>query len=383
MNVLDQASQQPCHLMDHILTSNVVSGSRASLKHNSKEERFRTFESRLRCGRVGVSREYLEDRKKRALRETATYREAEKHNNAGVSINYKVLKATAISAPVTRRKTAAAAAPSRYVYKDDISEESEDLSDWEELERARKKTAAASAEQKASRALRKLAREARRDQERAGYGSDDEWGQRSSNAERQNSKRPMRRPRRQRPRKPTTTSSRAPRSKGRMQVDIVQELEDGDFDINTSLNMPVRWRDFLPSNWITEVHPGGTSYMPQLYDTVVYFRQGHKEYVQKVVEKKLHALSTKKLPWMKFPDLRAVEVCVLDELGFAVGPPSVCVEKLRFVDNPHKHVGIPPEKDMISLRYRDAGNFLRATMFLAFSSPACMSTRACLSCERW
>ena len=325
------------------------------------DEHLRTFASRLRLGRVRVSEEAIRAQEERAIKELTNYQDAEK-STGGPSINYKVLRASASCAPVTRRKSAAVAAPSRYVYRDDIEaapEDSDDLSDWEELERARKRAAADSVEQKAQRALRKLAREARRDQQRGGGGgggggggSDDEWGGVSSRGRGEKSKRPMRRPRRQRPHK-ATTSSKAPRRRAQQPAHIVPDLEDGDFDINANITQPLSWRQFLPTAWITSVHPGTTSYFPQLYDTVVYFRQGHQEYVETVKKKKLHALSTKKLPWMKFPGLRGAEVCTLDSLGFAIGPPSVCVQKLRFAGNPHGKDGIPPEKDVISLRYRD------------------------------
>ncbi|KAH1136229.1 hypothetical protein AAZX31_10G013500 [Glycine max] len=72
----------------------------------------------------------------------------------------------------------------------------------------------------------------------------------------------------------------------------------------------------------------GYRYIPQLGDEVVYFRQGHQEYIES------YSLSESG-PWRLFVGLGASEICKVEELEYAELPgsgDSCCKLKLRFVD---------------------------------------------------
>lgn len=45
--------------------------------------------------------------------------------------------------------------------------------------------------------------------------------------------------------------------------------------------------------------PRKAPYYPQMGDEVIYFRQGHKLYIDAVTSKKLYEISPKDIPWSK------------------------------------------------------------------------------------
>lgn len=61
--------------------------------------------------------------------------------------------------------------------------------------------------------------------------------------------------------------------------------------------------EFMPPEWITSVQPRRTPYAPQIGDVVVYFHQGHKQYVSAVQTNGLFTLQQNALPWVKYPNL--------------------------------------------------------------------------------
>ncbi|VFQ68660.1 unnamed protein product [Cuscuta campestris] len=73
----------------------------------------------------------------------------------------------------------------------------------------------------------------------------------------------------------------------------------------------------------------GYRYIPQLGDEVAYLRQGHQEYIDS-------SQSVARCPWEKYgARIRAVEVCLVEELSYATVPgsgESCCKITLKFID---------------------------------------------------
>jgi hypothetical protein len=58
--------------------------------------------------------------------------------------------------------------------------------------------------------------------------------------------------------------------------------------------------NYRPSEWLSEVMPKKSPYFPQLGDDLVYFRQGHENYIDLVKKSNIYPLSKKylkSLPW--------------------------------------------------------------------------------------
>ncbi|XP_050237494.1 uncharacterized protein LOC126687133 isoform X2 [Mercurialis annua] len=82
-------------------------------------------------------------------------------------------------------------------------------------------------------------------------------------------------------------------------------------------------------SWLTlSKLEGGYRYIPQLGDEVVYFRQGHQQYIQSATS------SQKCVPWSSNKGyVSAVEICSVESLEYDTGPggDSCCNIRLRFV----------------------------------------------------
>ncbi|CAN4112793.1 unnamed protein product [Withania somnifera] len=78
-----------------------------------------------------------------------------------------------------------------------------------------------------------------------------------------------------------------------------------------------------------EAHEEGYRFIPQLGDEVVYFRQGHQEYIE-------YSGSLEPGPWTKnAAAVRAVEICLVKHLSYATLPgsgESCCKVTLQFID---------------------------------------------------
>ena len=62
---------------------------------------------------------------------------------------------------------------------------------------------------------------------------------------------------------------------------------------------------FKPPEWLTATIPQKAPYVPQMGDEVVYFRQGHEQYLKVVLERNAYAVNPNKYqPWNKHPNLR-------------------------------------------------------------------------------
>jgi len=64
---------------------------------------------------------------------------------------------------------------------------------------------------------------------------------------------------------------------------------------------------YRPSEWLTEVIPRKAPYYPQMGDEIVYFRQGHKFYLDAIRNKKVYELSPRCEPWTKIN----IRVCLI------------------------------------------------------------------------
>ncbi|XP_070012397.1 uncharacterized protein [Nicotiana sylvestris] len=84
-------------------------------------------------------------------------------------------------------------------------------------------------------------------------------------------------------------------------------------------------------NWLLlSEHEEGYRYIPQIGDEVVYFRQGHQEYIE-------YSDSSEPGPWTKNAAVfRAVEFCLVENLNYATLPgsgESCCKVTLQFIDS--------------------------------------------------
>ena len=58
--------------------------------------------------------------------------------------------------------------------------------------------------------------------------------------------------------------------------------------------------ELRPSDWLSNTIPRKAPYVPQMGDEVIYFRQGHGQYVRVVNEQKVYDINPdKNQPWHK------------------------------------------------------------------------------------
>lgn len=89
---------------------------------------------------------------------------------------------------------------------------------------------------------------------------------------------------------------------------------------------------YKPSEWLAEVIPRKAPYYPQMGDEIVYFRQGHKRYLDVVREKNIYKLSANCEPW-KVMDLSSHEFVKIVGIKYEIKPPRLCCLKLRIMQN--------------------------------------------------
>jgi bromodomain and WD repeat domain containing protein 1/3 len=88
---------------------------------------------------------------------------------------------------------------------------------------------------------------------------------------------------------------------------------------------------YKPSDWLSEVIPRKTPYFPQIGDEVVYFRQGHQNYLNVTRSKELYDPGARCEPWLK-KDLREVEYVRIVGIKYEIRPPRLCCLRLAIVD---------------------------------------------------
>ncbi|KAG7470510.1 hypothetical protein MATL_G00114580 [Megalops atlanticus] len=89
--------------------------------------------------------------------------------------------------------------------------------------------------------------------------------------------------------------------------------------------------EFRPSQWITDVIPRKSPFVPQMGDEVIYFRQGHEAYVEAVCRSNLYPINLEKQPWRRM-DLRDQEFVKITGIKYEVCPPTLCCLKLSLID---------------------------------------------------
>ncbi|CAL1534125.1 unnamed protein product [Lymnaea stagnalis] len=88
-----------------------------------------------------------------------------------------------------------------------------------------------------------------------------------------------------------------------------------------------------PPEWITTVIPRKAPFVPQMGDEVVYFRQGHEQYLHAVLRKEVYKVNIdKNQPWHKIPILRAHELVKIVGIKWLMKPTRLCCLKLAFMD---------------------------------------------------
>ncbi|GFN80856.1 bromodomain and WD repeat-containing protein 3, partial [Plakobranchus ocellatus] len=90
---------------------------------------------------------------------------------------------------------------------------------------------------------------------------------------------------------------------------------------------------FRPPDWITTVIPRKAPFVPQMGDEVLYFRQGHEQYLNAVIKKDVYKVDVdKNQPWHKIPNLRAQELVKIVGIKWMIIPTRLCCLKLAFID---------------------------------------------------
>ncbi|KAJ8679018.1 hypothetical protein QAD02_014805 [Eretmocerus hayati] len=84
-------------------------------------------------------------------------------------------------------------------------------------------------------------------------------------------------------------------------------------------------------DWLTETVPKKTPYYPQMGDEVIYFRQGHKRYLQIVKQRGLYQVNQSFEPWRRII-LKAQELVKVVGIKYEILPPRLCCLKLALLD---------------------------------------------------
>ncbi|XP_011162535.1 PH-interacting protein isoform X2 [Solenopsis invicta] len=109
---------------------------------------------------------------------------------------------------------------------------------------------------------------------------------------------------------------------------------------------------YRPSEWLTEVIPRKAPYYPQMGDEIVYFRQGHKFYLDAVRNKKIYELSPRCEPWTKI-NIRAQEFVKVVGIKYEIRPPRLCCLKLALMDEDGRLTG-----QNFTIKYHDMADVL-------------------------
>ncbi|EGI63952.1 PH-interacting protein [Acromyrmex echinatior] len=109
---------------------------------------------------------------------------------------------------------------------------------------------------------------------------------------------------------------------------------------------------YRPSEWLTEVIPRKAPYYPQMGDEIVYFRQGHKFYLDAIRNKKIYELSPRCEPWTKI-NIRAQEFVKVVGIKYEIRPPRLCCLKLALMDEDGRLSG-----QNFTIKYHDMADVL-------------------------
>src|SRR5690606_7497539 len=110
---------------------------------------------------------------------------------------------------------------------------------------------------------------------------------------------------------------------------------------------------FRPPEWLTDCKPKKAPYFPQVGDEVVYFRQGHQNYIDLVRNFRLynisHSLKPTKLRGCDNDEIFAKVLSV----QFSIKPPRLVTLKLVVIDPAAED---PMTNIHFSVRYHDVPN---------------------------
>lgn len=86
---------------------------------------------------------------------------------------------------------------------------------------------------------------------------------------------------------------------------------------------------FRPAEWLSEVIPRKAPYYPQMGDEIIYFRQGHKLYLNAVRNKKVYEVGTRSEPWAK--QTIRVSNHLFHEMCYTLVHLVFCTRKTKFI----------------------------------------------------
>ena len=133
----------------------------------------------------------------------------------------------------------------------------------------------------------------------------------------------------------------------------VDEIDVDVVSVPEPQQRPLRFRkrrkrpdEYRPSEWISSAERWLTPYTPQLYDKVMYYRQGHEVFVKNEqnnpdTQPQFHT----DLPWDIDSTLNFCIECVVMDILYSVGPPTWVTLKLQYDEN-----------KVITVKYYDAIN---------------------------
>ncbi|XP_065316123.1 PH-interacting protein-like isoform X2 [Gordionus sp. m RMFG-2023] len=120
---------------------------------------------------------------------------------------------------------------------------------------------------------------------------------------------------------------------------------------HTSHTTPSHHSETLPNppDWMSQITPKRSPFVPQIGDEVVYLRRGHEAYANAVRDSSIYPLEIRNLPFFRQPSLPSVVFARVTGLRFEIKPPRLCRVQLTLVD---KDTG-SPTGGSFSFKYHD------------------------------
>ncbi|XP_062620168.1 bromodomain and WD repeat-containing protein 3-like isoform X2 [Saccostrea cucullata] len=166
---------------------------------------------------------------------------------------------------------------------------------------------------------------------------DDNFEEESTHDSARSSSSRRQQPKRKKP--PPPTRKKPSKNKPRKEK-IVKKMED-------ISELP---EEFRPPEWLTDVIPRKSPYVPQMGDDVMYFKQGHELYLLAVKKRNVYKFDIRKnQPWHLNQNLREQEHMKIVGIKYEVRPPRLCCLKMAYVD---PETG-KPTKNSFTFKYHD------------------------------
>eukprot|EP00095_Tigriopus_kingsejongensis_P000510 maker-scaffold367_size194084-snap-gene-0.46 protein:Tk00510 transcript:maker-scaffold367_size194084-snap-gene-0.46-mRNA-1 annotation:"bromodomain and wd repeat-containing protein 3 isoform x1" len=107
---------------------------------------------------------------------------------------------------------------------------------------------------------------------------------------------------------------------------------------------------YMPSQWLSESTPKRSPYFPQMSDVLMYFKQGHRKYIDLVKSRKTYTVNMREeQEWMKRRTIGDVCLVKVVSIKFEIRPPRLCVLKLALL-NQHT---MRPNGEFFTIKYHD------------------------------